>query len=130
MDENQDIICLFRNRHLKVLLVGLAILIITSLSLSVTVDKHYESNPAPEWVTTITADIIRIRDDYDEDMYQRPAQPVIDHITPGSRMFNSSGLDTLVFVHIQKTGGSTIERRLVEDIGTVLLYFIILFILR
>ena len=123
MDEKQDIICLFRNRHLKVLLVGLAILIITSLSLSVTVDKHYESNPAPELAITITADIIRIRDDYD-DIHHWPTQPVIDRITPGSRMFNSSGLDTLVFVHIQKTGGSTIEQRLVEDIGTVPLLFI------
>lgn len=33
------------------------------------------------------------------------------------RTFNSSGLDTLVFVHIQKTGGSTLERRFVENIG-------------
>ena len=36
------------------------------------------------------------------------------------RTFNSSGLDTLVFVHIQKTGGSTLERRFVENIGMIM----------
>ena len=53
--------------------------------------------------------------DFDYSDYY-PDQPIIDHAET-SRTFNSSGLDTLVFVHIQKTGGSTLERRFVENIG-------------
>ena len=53
--------------------------------------------------------------DFDYSDYY-PDQPIIDQAET-SRTFNSSGLDTLVFVHIQKTGGSTLERRFVENIG-------------
>ena len=34
-----------------------------------------------------------------------------------STTFNSSGTDTFVFLHMQKTGGTTLGIRLVKDIG-------------
>lgn len=40
----------------------------------------------------------------------------IDDLGDRKRSFNSSGVDTLVFLHMQKTGGTTLGRRLVDNI--------------
>ena len=63
-------------------------------------------------IMTIAPDV----SDFDYSDYY-PDQSIIVDQAETSRSFNSSGLDTLVFVHIQKTGGSTLERRFVENIG-------------
>ena len=56
--------------------------------------------------------------DYDlpnySDLY--PNQELADY-SDGQQSFNSTGTDTFVFLHIQKTGGTTLGRRFVEDIG-------------
>ena len=53
--------------------------------------------------------IISAPNDFDyTDQY--PSQPIIP-------TFNASGIDTLVFVHIQKTGGSTVERHFADNLG-------------
>ena len=41
----------------------------------------------------------------------------IDDLSDLKHSFNSSGVDTLVFLHMQKTGGTTLGRRLVDNIG-------------
>ena len=41
----------------------------------------------------------------------------IDDLSDSKHTFNSSGIDTLVFLHMQKTGGTTLGRRLVDNIG-------------
>ena len=41
----------------------------------------------------------------------------IDDLADSKRGFNSSGIDTLVFLHMQKTGGTTLGRRFVDNIG-------------
>ena len=41
----------------------------------------------------------------------------IEDLSDGLTSFNSSGTDTLVFLHMQKTGGTTLGRRFVDDIG-------------
>jgi len=40
----------------------------------------------------------------------------VPDLSDGGSSFNSSGTDTLVFLHIQKTGGTTLGRRFVDDI--------------
>lgn len=40
----------------------------------------------------------------------------IDDLSDSKHNFNSSGIDTLVFLHMQKTGGTTLGRRLVDNI--------------
>ena len=45
-----------------------------------------------------------------------PNQELADY-SDGQQSFNSTGTDTFVFLHIQKTGGTTLGRRFVEDIG-------------
>lgn len=40
----------------------------------------------------------------------------IEDLSDGLTSFNSSGIDTLVFLHMQKTGGTTLGRRFVDDI--------------
>lgn len=44
----------------------------------------------------------------------------IDDLSDSKHSFNSSGIDTLVFLHMQKTGGTTLGRRLVDNIGKIL----------
>jgi len=46
----------------------------------------------------------------------------IDDLSDSKHSFNSSGIDTLVFLHMQKTGGTTLGRRLVDNIGKVLCF--------
>ena len=43
----------------------------------------------------------------------------IDDLSDSKHSFNSSGIDTLVFLHMQKTGGTTLGRRLVDNIGKI-----------
>ena len=56
--------------------------------------------------------------DYDLPDYSElyPNQELADY-SDGQQSFNSTGTDTFVFLHIQKTGGTTLGRRFVEDIG-------------
>ena len=43
----------------------------------------------------------------------------INDLSDSKHSFNSSGVDTLVFLHMQKTGGTTLGRRLVDNIGKI-----------
>ena len=44
----------------------------------------------------------------------------INDLSDSKHSFNSSGVDTLVFLHMQKTGGTTLGRRLVDNIGKII----------
>lgn len=54
-------------------------------------------------------------DDFPDYGYLYPNDEVTDYCDHGTT-FNSSGTDTFVFLHMQKTGGTTLGRRFVEDI--------------
>ena len=41
----------------------------------------------------------------------------LEDLAESELTFNSSGIDTIVYLHIQKTGGTTLGRRFVDDIG-------------
>jgi len=92
-------------QRVKRILVGIGILIVLLNLAAIDVTRVYDYSSFTQ---------LSQETDFDYgDMY--PLKPVIDRAEK-ENTFNSSGLDTLVFVHIQKTGGSTLERRFVENI--------------
>ena len=77
-------------------------------------------NDAPEKEKVSQREVLLDDNELDEealDYHEYYPGVKIDDLSDSKHSFNSSGVDTLVFLHMQKTGGTTLGRRLVDNIG-------------
>ena len=98
---------------------GLILLILTISFREKAVQGEGE-NDAPEKEKVSQREVLLDDNELDEealDYHEYYPGVKIDDLSDSKHSFNSSGVDTLVFLHMQKTGGTTLGRRLVDNIG-------------